>query len=681
MNPFARLRIVRVILACGVALRALFWATVSALSVVFAAIVVDSFAPLHVGTRTLLLVIALVTGVVIVASLLWRDRRVTSLRHVALWIEERDTALHFALASAVETGDDRLVASRDTSRWSTAAVRRCVRAVSVPFLIAAAVTAVLVALPGGAVARIRTPHPGDALERTTRRGSGASRLTPLVARIISPAYTGRADSIIDEPTDVRTLVGSTLVIQGIGDARTVVAIDRTDTIRPRAEENRWTLSLPVTPRAASVRLVDRGFHRLIAVEPIADEPPVVTLTAPTHDSVFREARGRVTLSADVVDDFGIASAAFEYIVSSGEGETFTFRSGTLGAVRAGGRRSTLRTSFQLDSLGLKPGDIVHVRAVARDANDVSGPGVGESETRALRIARAGEYDSIAVDAAAPSDADKSVISERMLIELAQALERRRPLLARDTVIGESRAIAADQKRLRRSVGDVVFTRLGGEPTGEEHAGDDSRSRAKTMQELIARADSATNRSTDPIDFEGGESPVVATNKPLLEAYNAMWDAGTELELGEPGRALPHMRRALAAIERARQAERLYLRGRPPQVVIDLEKVRLRGKDKGASSVRLPRTGADSMRASLETRLVRAAELARRDSGASLDSLLVLRIDALTSAPAFAAAIGDAATAMRRNDGTAATLALTRARRALDGVAVVRDSLSRWGLVP
>ena len=72
---------------------------------------------------------------------------------------------------------------------------------------------------------------------------------------------------------------------------------------------------------------------------------------------------------------------------------------------------------------------MHLRAVARDANNVTGPGVGASETRAIRIARADEYDSVAVDAAAPSEADKSVISERMLIMLAEALEKKRPSLS------------------------------------------------------------------------------------------------------------------------------------------------------------------------------------------------------------------------------------------------------------
>ena len=46
--------------------------------------------------------------------------------------------------------------------------------------------------------------------------------------------------------------------------------------------------------------------------------------------------------------------------------------------------------------------------VARDANNVTGPGIGVSETRSLRIARADEYDSVAVEAATLSADRKSV---------------------------------------------------------------------------------------------------------------------------------------------------------------------------------------------------------------------------------------------------------------------------------
>jgi hypothetical protein len=248
-------------------------------------------------------------------------------------------------------------------------------------------------------------------------------------------------------------------------------------------------------------------------------------------------------------------------------------------------------------------------------------------------------------------------------------------------VSESQAIGADQTRLRRSVGDVVFVRLGGAPSGEERNGDDAPARAKSMQELLARADSATNRNVDPIDFAGGESPVVAVNKPLLEAYNAMWDATTELGVGQPGRALPHMRRALDAIELARRAERVYLRGAPPPVVIDIAKVRLAGPLSDAHSASHPALSADTSVRVLDQRFMRIVELAAGNAGAGVDSLLVLRIETLATNASFADALGDAATAIRRGASSAASTALVRARRAIAGPIFVRDSLTRWSGFP
>jgi hypothetical protein len=146
--------------------------------------------------------------------------------------------------------------------------------------------------------------------------------------------------------------------------------------------------------------------------------------------------------------------------------------------------------------------------------------------------------------------------------------------------------------------------------------------------------------------------VVAVNAPLLEAYNAMWEAGRELEAAEPKRALPPMRRALAAIQRARQAERVYLRGRPPAVVVDVARARLQGADKGAANVRQPRTPGDDPGSRLGARLTAAIALLGRAPEAAVDSLTLLRVDALGGSPALAAALDDATTRLR--DGRDAT---------------------------
>jgi hypothetical protein len=682
MSLASRLRAIRAILATGVALRAIAWGVAAGLTLIVIAAIIDLLVPLSFDVRTSLLRVAAVAMLAVAASFVWRDRGVWSIPRVALWVEERFPSLEYALVTALETGNVGLASNMNSDDWSSTARQRVFRLLGAPA--AALVTAMLVvfALPGDAIARMRSPRPGDSISRAELKVFGRSRdnrLTPLVADVVPPAYSGERQTTIDEPADLRALEGSQVALRGRGNGDGVVAIIGTDSIAATTRGDRWTIAYRVGNKPAAVRMRDGVNERIIAVEPIIDAAPVVSLHNPPRDSVLRSPTGRIPLAADVSDDFKIASAAFELIVSSGEGESFTFKSSTLGATQPNAKTTSIAATLSIDSLELKPGDMVHVRAVARDANDVSGPGVGVSETRAIRIARRDEYDSVAVEAAAPTEAEKGVISQRMLIMMAEALQKKKPTMKRDPFVGESRTIAGDQKRLRKQVGDVVYTRLGGDPNAED-AHDESPGHAETMEEMLARADSATN-VTGSLHLEGDESPVVAVNKPLLEAYNAMWDATMHLELGEVDRALPFMRKALAAIQKARTAERLYLRGTPPRVVIDINKARLTGKDKGSSSARRALSGMDTTRQRLADRFTRIVDLAAREPRAASDSLLVLRIDALNSVPSFASALSEAATALRAGKADGATRALARARRAIAGAPASRDTLSRWGIVP
>ena len=177
-----------------------------------------------------------------------------------------------------------------------------------------------------------------------------------------------------------------------------------------------------------------------------------------------------------------------------------------------------------------------------------------------------------------------------------------------------------------------------------------------------------------LDFSEGESPVVAINRPLLEAYNAMWSAAGELNIGAPRRALPYMYVALAAIERARQAERVYLRGRPATVVVDVNRARLVGKrDSLPPAARAPITSrTDAMPSQ---RLARAAALVEQSPQAAIDSLMLLRIDVLASSPASAAALGELVTALRQGRDVAPTLA--RAREVIAGPPRGNGAMGAW----
>ena len=683
-GALARVHRTRSMLVGTVVARALLLGVAGSLALLALAMLIDFVAPLPRSARSGILPLAIASGVLTVAVLLWRERRITSVRHVARWVEEREPRLEFALVTAIDAKTPpparaRLETAIGRVRWEPAVARRLRTALGAPLAAVAVAGAVLLLGPSGSRARVTAPVAGDVLSSPAgRTGDEIDPLTPIVATVTPPPYARRAAVTVENPAWLTGLAGSSVTMRGrVGRTAPSVVLDSTS-ITVRTADARWTATLRMPPRPTVVRLRHGAAERIVVLEPVADTAPAVALERPATDTVFESPAGSLDFAAQAHDDIGIAATGIEYIVSSGSGETFSFRSGIV-AEASGGDRTNIAVTARvvLDSLKLAAGDIVHFRVFARDGNTISGPSTGYSDTRTVRIARPDERDSVAVDAAPPQEADGSLVSQRMLIILTEALEARRSRMARASVTAESRRIAADQKKLRRSVGDIIFTRLGTEPDAEHvHGPGDVHDAGDLTPAELLRAAEQANRAgsrSDPLDFHGDESPIVAINRPLLEAYNHMWDASRELDIGEPGRALPPMRAALAAIQRARQAERIYLRGRAAPVIVDVAAARLQGKDTGAASNRSPRVALEHRR-DVE-RFTRAVGLLRSEAGAALDSLMLIRVELLAERPAAAAPLGEAIEQLR--SGQDATSALARARRALQGGPIARSGLGLW----
>lgn len=681
------LRRVRIWLAAGVLVRALLWSACAAMAAPIIIALADMVVPIPLTGRRILLGIAALLAAVAAIVLFARDRRAWRLHAVALWIEEQVPALRFSLMSEVESrGRLLLVEPAAAHAWPSLARGRIGRILAPPLAVLVALAIVLALLPAGARARAATPRAGDSMERAAFGARAMNRLTPLAVQVTAPPYAGGGTDRLDDPSVVRALPGSRITVAGPGNGVGItLRFSRGGAAPLHAAQDgaHWRVDFVAPDSATALELSDGPNSRVVTLEPKVDAAPRVVLRVPAHDSVLAGARRSLSLEASASDDIALAEAHFEIVVSSGEGENFTFRTLTAGGRHFAAASGAITARVPLDSLRLKPGDVLHVRAVARDGNTATGPGVGTSDTRVLRIARPGADDSLAIAPAAPPDTNQSALSERMLIQLTEALDSKRQALDRPALIAEAHSIAVDQQRLRRSVGDLVFARLGGRPGGEdtEPAQGATPPRADSMQSMLARADSATAQSIQALDFEGGESPAVAVNAPLLEAYNAMWDAGGALDQGELDQALPHMRAALAAIERSRQAERVYFSGQVPDLVVDVAKARLQGKERGTSSRRQPRSAADSARETLVDRYERILARGRMRASALADSLLLLRVDALATDSAFAAALGQAAAALRSGNEKQARTALLRATRALAGAPVVRQSLAPWSMVP
>ena len=692
-----------VLLALGVALSA--WLVVDGVRLA------RGGAPIGQGPRAgMAFVLALVAAMLVSGILAGRRARGISDVRAALWIEERDgdaRPASFALVTLVEalvglrgspadvsaraiTESPLLLASARSVLARTdvpRALRRSARHQLLgPTLFAGGALAVMVL---GAMVRASASGVADSMLRAvTGDPTMPTPIPPLGAwqvRVDAPAYTRRAPQQWGDVQNVAAVSGSTVQLRGTGPvpahviervvgeaADTLVAARRERALAPTTTGDGWQVRTVVTDGPVTLQLDRGGRSRLFVIEGRADSIPRVSLLQPARDSVFRTPEGSLTLVASVRDDIGLGQARFEAIVSSGEGERFTARTVSMGARRFGGEQAgTIRATMDIAALKLVAGDIVHLRAMARDAHPSSAREYGSSETRSFRIARAAEYDSVAVEPAPPPEVDKSLLSQRMLLMLTEKLEKQRPRLERKTLLNESIKIGRDQARLRQAVGDVVFQRLSGDVSGEHthSVGDGHDHGVEQQQGKLA----LSGGNAGGVLEEGDDSPVIAINQPLLEAYNAMWDAGRELEQGNPKAAIPHMRLALAAIERARSAERLYLRGKPPTVIIDIARVRLAGKDTGATNVRRKREALPPREARRAVRLVVAAQFVARDVSVARDSLAVLRVEALGDSPAFAGAVGAVLEVLA--SGGDATEAFVRARRVLGGV--VRTEAGVW----
>ena len=672
---------VRQVLLAGTVAAGLLGGVATALGILAGSAVLDALVGLPAGVRSMVMTAAVAGGVIAFALRVWRVATTRRLDQVALWVEERVPALRYALVTSLDpegtryAGElDRTAATIEFGSPAWAAVRR---ALLVPGLTLLAGLGLYLALPRGVVARVTAPRSSGPLGG---HSAGADGLAGLRVEVNPPAYTRLPRQVLDDPASITAVTGSAIRIQGAAGAVPVTAAAESLRVRMEPGADRWTGSLTMPGHPAIVRLRQGSRERLLLLDPRPDSVPHVLLELPARDTVLREPTGNLPAVATLRDDFGLALAWWEVVISSGEGESFKFRTVQLGRASLGHAPEAERSLvLRLDSLGLEPGDLVHLRAVAQDGNTATGPGIAGSDTRTIRIARAGEYDSLSIEAMPPADPLKGVISQRMLIILTEALDKKKRTLARPVLLGESGRIARDQHALRRQVGDIIFSRLE-DLGGDEHAGDEPRPDL-TPDQLLAAADSATQAAGgEPLDFAGGESPVIAINRPLLEAYNAMWEAGRELSVGDTRRALPHMYAALAAIQRARLAERIYLRGQARAPIVDLAKVRLAGRREGIDPARRsPEPPADAEQAGRGARFERALEAIATQPASAIDSFMVLRADLLVSGSGAAEPLGAAIDALRQ--GKDATGFLIRAYRSLQESPASRGGLSRWGQVP
>lgn len=679
-------------------------------------LLVDALLPLPAAARRVLRFAPVVTGL---APVLHAVRRLVpgpdDLR-IALLVEERAPALEQTLSTALELRGDgqvteafraraeRALAGIDPASLLPARLRGAFLALGAGTVAGMAVVVFSGATGGELWARWRwpvdPPAPATAAPPTPSTPVQAvsdPRFGEIVVTIHPPTYTGLPARPWEGGDALAALAGSRVVLSGaLPEGAEAVRAEAIGGGRPRVEADgaAWRVSwtIPAQARGLSLAAVagdDVVARRVIPITITPDRPPAVTLDAPDRDLVLATPSGTIEVQATARDDYGVAALELSWIRSRGSGESFSFEEGTwawASIERVAGGAVVGRYALDIAAAGLEPGDVLHLRATARDRNTVTGPGTGVSPTRVIRIADPDAMEEATTLIGFPLDLEaRPILSQRMIILMTERLRDEAPGLTRQEILARAKEIADEQARLRGRVGDQIFTRATGamqtpdegiafEETegdaGHAHGEDEHAAEEMTLEERVLAAAAAATGSGSPADIEHRHDadPILDVNQPLLNAYNAMWAAERELRQGLPDDALPHQYEALAILQAQREAERVFLRGRQRVEPVDIGATRGTGKLDGADPAdRAPGepapTGAAWLDA-LEAAATRLRTAPPREASLALAELAA-RILADPNADATAAALlGQAADAAARGERDTAAALVLRARTLL-----------------
>lgn len=616
----------------SVLLRALVWAPALLAAAAVLLVLIDLLIPLRAAAREVLRWLPVLLGGGFAAWAVARVLNPPPPRRFALLAEERIPALQNRLLTAFDLADGmpdgvvgRAFVADTERRMQGVDVRGVAPAhVRLPAILLGSALALgalfaLVFPAAAAEAWTRWSAPADAY--ATRWNEVRAETLPNVAvppiplfdevrwTVRPPAYSGleAQEGRGDDP--ISALPGSIVRLRSRFP-------DRWDGVRAQAiggaalnvsrSGGEWIVEyrMPADARGLSLEaMADGGVvdRRIVPLVPLPDQAPDVALLTPAEDLVLAAGAGRIPLRARAADDYGVGDFLLHWTHSSGSGESYEFKEGdwAFGRVDRNGKTASGELVIDLAALGLQPGDMMHIRAVARDRNNVTGPGESVSRTRIIRVARPEELDQINTDIGAPAELPKDpLMSQRMIILMTERLQRERPRLSRDALRRRSAEIAAHQMRLRNIVGEQIYIREaeavqaqgaelptyveqgGGAAHAGEHGGGDEHAEheAPSAEEVLAEADEATGQGrAEEFEHRHDEAPIIEMNRDRILLHNLMWSAEQELYSIRPDSSLPWQREALELIQKLNQAERIYPRGDVRVDPVNVAEARGQGK--------------------------------------------------------------------------------------------------------
>ena len=368
------------------------------------------------------------------------------------------------------------------------------------------------------------------VQRTATEMLTGTPAVSLRVRIEPPSYTGRPAVTLEEPARLDVLEG------------TVIRFIDSGGIRVRFGEEHFTGDF--SARASGYFAIERpgvDGNRLLPLVVTADSVPTVRVEDPGKDLLLGVTGRTIPLKFTAADDLALAAMELRYTKVSGSGEQFEFQEGTLPIVleRQNAQQWHGRGQLALADLRLEPGDSLVYRVIARDRRP-GDAGLGSSDTYFVEIAGPGQVPLEGVDM--PPDMERYALSQQMIVVKLERLRARETSIARDAMIEEAAAIAAEQRAVRAN---FIFL-MGGHVEDEEAEAEQSHEIQEGRLENTARRD-------------------------INSAIGHMTRVEQRLAVPSPAMALPPARLAVEALQRAFGRSRYLLRSLAVRSRLDMSR--------------------------------------------------------------------------------------------------------------
>lgn len=502
----------------------------------------------------------LVIATVVTALGVYRAQRAWTPMATAGLIEARVPGLDNLVVTAVELARS---PERASGRMREEVLRQAaeraerVRAADVAPMAQAAAALALVAV-GTAAVVWSALIPRDGAIQRSNSSPATPGITSVRATVTPPSYLGRTVAESHDPDRIDVPAGGTVRLEVETGATLAWIEDPAAGSRPFARDADGRFTLEWVPAGSAMLAVAAGHTRgtaddtrLIGITVVPDGPPRVRIVTPGRDLAFTAPNHTVDVAIEAVDEEGLRALELRFVRMSGSGESFDFSEGRvpLQVERNAAGKWHARARWPLATLGLEDGDSIVYRAVARDTN----PDADWVSSESFTIDLGARLEFAGAGFAVPDEDRRYAISQQMVIVKTERLQAERAKHSADQWAEETRMLAVEQRMVRS---EVVFL-SGGEVQDEVEEAAHSHEVQEGRLENAGRAE-------------------------MLRAINEMSRAEARLNAGDTAGALGFERSALAALQRAFDRRRYFLRTLPERSRIDATR-RLTGDRRDARS--------------------------------------------------------------------------------------------------